>query len=209
VRQVHQLDRPYFFYLGGWEQRKNLPFLLRAFVAANLGNVELVLAGGRAEEVDALLRLAGTLGIADRVRLLGWVAETDLPALYAEALAFVYPSAYEGFGLQVCEAMAVGCPVLVSDRTSLPEIIGAGGVTFPLEDPEALSDWLRRLVDDAQLRRSLSVRGRARAQHFSWTTTARETAAVYMRMTRPRTRATPVLACGSREHGIFHSGRDD
>jgi glycosyltransferase involved in cell wall biosynthesis len=182
VRQVHQLDRPYFFYVGGWERRKNVPFLVRAFAATNLPQVELVLAGGRDGERDALLRLARELGVTDRFRLLGWVAETDLPGLYAEALAFVYPSEYEGFGLQVCEAMAAGCPVAASRRTSLPEIVGDGGVTFRLDDPAALAGLLRQLADDSGLRDALSARGRERAKQFSWTTTARQTAAVYEKL---------------------------
>jgi glycosyltransferase involved in cell wall biosynthesis len=185
VRQVNRLYRPYFFYVGGWEQRKNVPFLLRALVAANLPEVDLVLAGGQPEERDAVLKKADACGVADQLRLLGWVAEEDLPALYAEALAFVYPSEYEGFGLQVCEAMAVGCPVLASQRTSLPEIVGDGGLTFQLEDPIELASLLRQLAQEPEFRDLLSIRGRARAQLFSWSATARQTVAVYQRLTPP------------------------
>ena len=112
VRSRWGLIRPYVFYVGGWEERKNIPFLLRGFATAGLTGVELVLAGGRDEERVELDKLAAELGIADRLQLLGFVPEPDLPAVYAAALGFVYPSRYEGFGLQLVEAMAVACPVL-------------------------------------------------------------------------------------------------
>jgi glycosyltransferase involved in cell wall biosynthesis len=184
VRQAHGLGRPYFFYVGGWERRKNVPFLVRAFAAAGLPGVELVLAGGRDEERGELLRLAGELGVADRLHLLGWVEDSDLPALYAEALAFVYPSEYEGFGLQVCEAMAVGCPVLASRRTSLPEVLGDGGATFSIENIAELVDLLRQLGSHSDLRSRLSDDGRTRARRFSWEATARDTVGLYRRMSR-------------------------
>ena len=132
IRSKYKLELPYIFYIGGWEKRKNIPFLLKAFAEANLDGVELVLAGGKDEQRDPLLELGESLGIANRLRLLGWVDDEDLPGLYAEAICFVYPSEYEGFGLQLCEAMAVGCPVLAARSTCLPEILGDGGETFSI-----------------------------------------------------------------------------
>jgi glycosyltransferase involved in cell wall biosynthesis len=179
ARGRHGLSRPYFFYVGGWERRKNVPFLVRAFAEARLTGVDLVLAGGRAEERGPLLELASRLGVADRLRLLGWVEDAQLPALYAEALGFVYPSEYEGFGLQLCEAMAVGCPTLAARATSLPEVLGDGGETFGLEDVGELSGQLRRLAEDPDQRAQLSERARRRGEAFSWRETARQTLAVY------------------------------
>src|SRR5262249_42291873 len=173
------LARPYVFYVGGWEGRKNVPFLLRGFAAAGLGGVDLVLAGGRDGQRAGLRRQAEGLGVGDRLRLLGWVDEADLPALYAEALAFVYPSAYEGFGLQVCEALAVGCPVLAARATCLPEILGDGGATFALDDPAELAALLRETANDPAFRADLAARGRARAAAFSRRTTAEQTREVY------------------------------
>jgi glycosyltransferase involved in cell wall biosynthesis len=181
AREAHGLTRPYVFYIGGWEARKNIPFLVRAFAEAKIEGVDLVLAGGRSGEKAELSRLAETLGVTDRLRLLGWVDDADLPALYAEALAFVYPSAYEGFGLQLCEAMATGCPALASRATSLPEVLGKGGDTFSLESTGELSGLLRRVVNDDDYRRELSRRARARSEEFSWRLTAEETLAVYRR----------------------------
>jgi glycosyltransferase involved in cell wall biosynthesis len=179
VASKHGLGRRYVFYVGGWEGRKNVPFLLRGFADAALEGVDLVLAGGRDDQRGALVRRAEALGVADRVRLIGWVDEADLPALYAGALAFAYPSEYEGFGLQLCEAMATGCPVLAARATCLPEVLGPGGETFALDDPAELAALLRRVADDPAFRDDLIARGRARSAEFSWRKAAEETREVY------------------------------
>ena len=176
-----ELTHPYIFYVGGWDPRKNVPFLLLAFAAAgnDLMGVDLVLAGGRDVERATLCELATALGVQDRLRLLGWVDDADLPALYAEAQAFVYPSEYEGFGLQLCEAMAMGCPVLAARATSLPEVLGGGGETFGLESADELAGLLRRVVLEPYYRDELCRRARVRSADFSWTRTAAATLAVY------------------------------
>ncbi len=175
------LLRPYVLYIGGWEQRKNVPFLIRAFAAADLEDVDLVLAGGTDDQRAALLSLAETLGIAGRLRLLGWVDEAYLPALYANALCFVYPSKYEGFGLQLCEAMAVGCPILAARCSSLPEVLETGGETFSLGDTNELQALLRGVVRDSSYRARLVESAQHRSAKFSWRITAEETLAVYRR----------------------------
>lgn len=180
-RDRHDLRKPYVFYIGGWEERKNIPCLVRGFAAANLAGVELVLAGGKEDQRAALIAEARSLGVGDRLRLLGWIADEELPALYAEALCFVYPSEYEGFGLQICEAMATGCPTLSSDRTSLPEVLGTGGATFDPDDPETLARLLRRVVEEPGFRAELVARAVRRSADFSWRKAAEETAAVYRR----------------------------
>lgn len=184
VRARHRLGRPYVFYVGGWEPRKNVPFLVRAFAEAGLDGVDLVLAGGSDAEGPPLAELARTLGVADRFRAIGRVSDADLPALYAEALCFAYPSEYEGFGLQVCEAMAAGCPVLASRATSLPEVVGGGGETFALDSPAELAGQLRRVHHDPAYRAGLVRRARARSADFSWRATAEATAAVYRELAR-------------------------
>ena len=175
----HGLASPYLFYVGGWEGRKNIPFLVTAFAEARLDGVDLVLAGGRDDERAGLVELGRTIGLGDRLRPIGRVADADLPGLYAGAMAFVYPSLYEGFGLQVCEAMAVGCPVLASDATSLPEVLGDGGATFGLDSTASLVAILRRLVSDPAYRPDLVARARRRSAAFSWDRTAAATVDVY------------------------------
>jgi glycosyltransferase involved in cell wall biosynthesis len=116
------------------------------------------------------------------VRFLGFVPDDDLPALYAAALAFVYPSEYEGFGLQLVEAMALGCPVLASRATSLPEILGKGGETFTLESTDELAGLMRRVTSDPAFRDDLVLRSRLRSSAFSWQRAAKETAEVYRKV---------------------------
>ncbi len=179
VRSRHGLSRPYVFYVGGFEERKNVAFLVRAFADASPAGVELVLAGGTAPEGEALTRLATELGVGTRVRVLGYVPDAELPALYAEALGFVCPSEYEGFGLQLVEAMAVGVPVFAARSSCLPEILGHGGKTFALGDPAGLARLLRRLAIDADFRAHLVYRAGWRSGGFSWARAAAETVAVY------------------------------
>jgi glycosyltransferase involved in cell wall biosynthesis len=179
VREHYQLHSPYIFYIGGWEQRKNIPFLLTAFAQAQLTGVSLVLAGGNTQQKLSLLELAQALDIADRLILLEWVEDVDLPALYAEALCFVYPSEYEGFGLQLCEAMAVGCPVLAARATCLPEIVGEGGMLFSLEDITALMANLKEIFTNPDYHHQLSQQSRLRSNYFQWKNTAQESLRVY------------------------------
>jgi glycosyltransferase involved in cell wall biosynthesis len=182
IKQVglqYQIPSRYLFYVGGWETRKNIPFLLKSFAAADLAGVSLVLGGGNDAQMRELSELSRVLSIGDRIRLLGWVSERDLPALYAGALAFVYPSEYEGFGLQLCEAMSAGCPTLAARATSLPEVLGAGGETFALDSADELVALLRRLNADDSFRSDLSRRARLRSADFSWASTASRTIGVY------------------------------
>jgi hypothetical protein len=179
VRSRHALPPRYVFYVGGWEGRKNIPFLVRGLADAKLEDVSLVLAGGRREQRSGLIDLANSLGLGDRLHLLDWVEEEDLPALYAEALAFAYPSEYEGFGLQLCESMAVACPTLAARATCLPEVLGSGGETFSLGDTSELAALLRRVATDESFRAELSNRARVRSAEFSWRRTAEGTVGVY------------------------------
>jgi glycosyltransferase involved in cell wall biosynthesis len=182
VRSKYELPLPYIFYVGGWEARKNIPFLVRAFAEANLPDLKLVLGGGKHDQRDSLIDLTDSLQISDRIRLLGWVDEEDLPALYAEAVAFVYPSEYEGFGLQLCEAMAVGCPILAANTTCLPEVLGDGGELFSLsETTTELVDLLRRLGNDRSYHDELAKKSKQRSQKFDWHHTAIETKAIYQK----------------------------
>lgn len=178
IRALYKLNSPYIFYVGGLEKRKNIPLLVRAFAQVNLDDMELVLAGGQDEERAALMQLAQSLGVSDRLKLLGWVNDADLPALYAEALCFVYPSEYEGFGLQICEAMAVGCPVLATRATCLPEVLGDGGDTFEL-DLTDLAVKISRIARDPTARSRLVKQALCRSQVFRWKKTAKLTMDLY------------------------------
>ncbi len=176
-------ERPFFLYLGGVDQRKDLGTLLAALVRLREQGLvhELVLAG-RLEPNSAGLELEREikrLGLADSVHLVGFIAENDLPALFGACLAFVYPTLYEGFGLPPLEAMACGAPVVASRVASLPEVVGPAGL---LVEPGRVQDMARALASlarDRELAADLGRRGRERAAGFSWHKTAQRTLEVY------------------------------
>jgi glycosyltransferase involved in cell wall biosynthesis len=111
--------------------------------------------------------------------LTGYVPQSDLPALYSGALCFVYPSYFEGFGLPPLEAMKCGAPVIVGNRTSLPEVVGDAALTVDPYDIESIANGIKQVMDDPFLRKELSWKGQKRANEFDWRETARRTLAVY------------------------------
>jgi glycosyltransferase involved in cell wall biosynthesis len=179
ARERHGLRRPYFLYLGTLQPRKNLERLIDAFARAAgsgaLGEAELVIGGRRGWLSEQIERRAGALGLSGRVRLAGYLPDADLPALLSGALAFAFPSLYEGFGLPVLEAMACGAPVLTSATSSLPEVAGDAALLVDPHDEAAIAAGLARLAADAGLRAELRERGLAHAARFTWERCARET----------------------------------
>ena len=169
---------PYLLYVGNITRRKNLPVLLDAYAhLSGEPRVGLVLAGaleyGGKELLDRLRRGA------DGVTYLGRVAEEELAALYQGALAFVYPSQDEGFGLPVLEAMASRVPVITTTGGALPEAVGEAGVLVPPGSVAELAQAIERLSRDAGLRESLVSKGLLRVKEHSWARTALETLRVY------------------------------
>jgi glycosyltransferase involved in cell wall biosynthesis len=186
VRERFGIDRPYFLYVGGIEPRKNLPRLVEAF-AGLPEDVSLVIAGASVQwnpEGWNLLRpsLEG-LGpdVRRRVILTGYVNEGEKVALLAGALAMAYPSLYEGFGLPVAEALACGTPVVTSNVSALPEVVGDAALLVDPDDVEAIRNGMRRVLEDEALRRRLAEAGPRRAASFIWEETARKTAGALRR----------------------------
>ncbi len=185
VRRVcaqYGIDGPYILAVGSIQPRKNLGRLFAAYERLQRKSAQgklprLVVVGRRAWLFEATLRAAERLG--DRVLFTDYVPEEDLPPLYAGALCFVYPSFFEGFGLPPLEAMQCGTPVLVGNRTSLPEVVGEAGLMVNPFDEAELAEALERLIEDAALRAELSRRGLERARQFNWHRTARLTLDAY------------------------------
>ncbi len=184
VRANYGLPAAYFLYLGTIEPRKNLLRLLRAWEPLYLAGEAppLVIVGKRgwlsAPFFEAVERSAAREGII----LTGYVLDDDLPALIAAATAFVFPSLYEGFGLPPLEAMACGTPVLCSNRSSLPEVVGEAALLFDPADEEAIRAAMRRILTDGALRESLRRRGLEQARRFSWRRTAEATLRLYRQL---------------------------
>ena len=159
----------YLLYLGSLEPRKNISRLLQAWARVHGRLSEdtwLVVAGAKGR--SQVFAEAGVQEIPQRVHLAGYVSDERLPALYSGALAVVYPSLYEGFGLPPLEAMACGAPVITSNTTSLPEVTGDAAILVNPLDAEEIGEAIVRVAGDVGLRSDLSRRGLARASAYSW-----------------------------------------
>lgn len=179
-RRVRELagGDPFFLAVGAVQVRKNT--LAAAQAAARLpGRARLLIAGSAGHGAEQVRDFIDKNGLADRVRLLGYVPDDVLAALYAGATALLFPSLEEGFGMPVLEAMARGLPVIASNTSSLPEIAGDAALLFDPGDIEGIKRAAERLLDDARCREEWAARGRARAREFTWERAARSTLDVY------------------------------
>lgn len=187
VRNRYARGRPYILAVGTLEPRKNYPTLIRAFARAReearLPHV-LVIVGRKGWVYDPIFAAVDELSLHEDVLFPGFVPDEELPALYSAADVLVTPSFYEGFGLPALEAMACGAPVIVSDVSSLPEVVGDAGVRIDPRDEAGLADALLRVVQDSALRAALRAAGLERARQFTWEGAARELLSVYARLGR-------------------------
>ena len=182
VLEKHGLRAPYLLYVGTIEPRKNLVTLIRAYdelLRATPHRPQLVLAGGRGWLFDEVFQLVEQLKLQEMIRFTGYVEDADLPALYSAAQIFLYPSLYEGFGLPPLEAMACGAPVIASNASSLPEVVGEAGLLHAPEDAPELTRAMARLLDDDAARTHFIQAGARQAARFSWERAARETQTLY------------------------------
>ncbi len=175
----------YFLALGSLEPRKNLVRLLQAWdlVQASLpAEIWLVLAGAKGKV--NIFKDAGLASIPPRVYLPGYVPDDVLAALYSGALAFIYPSLYEGFGLPPLEAMACGTPVITSNTTSLPEVVGDAALLVDPYDIEAIAQAIKQLAENNEMRTQLINRGFFRAGQLTWEKCAQQTWQVLMKFSK-------------------------
>jgi glycosyltransferase involved in cell wall biosynthesis len=175
-RQLNLPSPHYIVSLGSLEPRKNLQTLLKVWtqIQSKLPDeVWLVLAGAKGKSL--VFGNQSYENLPPRVHLTGYVPDDALPALYSGALASVYLSSYEGFGFPPLEAMSCGTPVLVSNATSLPEVVGDAGLMVDAYDVDAIGESIMRLVENSALREDLRLRGLARSKEFSWERTAHQT----------------------------------
>lgn len=185
----------YILFVGTRDIRKNVPLLIRAFarIAEDIPH-QLVIAGWQALKRGDDKRQAQELGLEKRITWLDFVSEEDLPALYAGADLFVWPSAYEGWGLPPMEAMASGVPVIVSNGGALPEVVGSAGEIVPFSVQkirertwdivfeEALADRMLAVLEDEKKRRVMREMGLDRVKQFSWRSVAQKTLEVYKKV---------------------------
>jgi glycosyltransferase involved in cell wall biosynthesis len=182
ARERFGLPGKYILSVGTLEPRKNLSLLVESFALLRKWKIDdyrLVIAGEKGWKYDQIFRTVRDLGLEDEVRFLGYVPTEDLPLLYRGAELFVYPSLYEGFGVPILEAMACGCPVVASDRASIPEVCGAAGILVAPEDRDDVAEAMGRVLSDPSLADAMRVRGRERAEGFRWETSARALLLLY------------------------------
>jgi glycosyltransferase involved in cell wall biosynthesis len=174
--------RPYYLYVGSRSRYKNFDGLLDAFAKAVSVRPELALCvvGGPFSEAEN--RLIGDLKLTGSVEHYGYATDSHLAKLYRHSLALVYPSLYEGFGIPPLEAMSCGTVAVVSNVSSLPEVVGDAGVLFDPKAADELIDILLSLADDKAGREALIAKGRERAKQFSWDKTVAQTVAIYRSM---------------------------
>jgi glycosyltransferase involved in cell wall biosynthesis len=167
--------------VGTLEPRKNLISLLHAVnhLKRSAVRVRVLLAGLRGWKYEPILRAVEQLELGEQVRFLDYVSDSELVRLYNAASALVFPSFYEGFGLPLIEAMACGCPVITSNRTAMPEVVGDAAILIDPENPEELADAIARMLSDRELAAEMSAKGFERAAQFSWEKCARQTVEVY------------------------------
>ena len=176
VRVCYGLPERFILGLGTLQPRKNFNGLIDAFrcllatggAESQIPDLHLVIVGGRGWMYQDILALAKGYGLEERVHFPGFVADSDLPALYSLASVFAFPSWYEGFGLPVLESMACGTPVVTADNSSLPEVVGEAGLMVAAGDSAALAEAIGQLIIDQDLRARLVPAGRQHAKSFTW-----------------------------------------
>ncbi len=193
-RETRQFDHymieagTFALFVSTLEPRKNLPTLLHALHICRKRRPAvpylLLVVGTRGWRDEAIFATVRDLHLEEAVIFLGGVDQQDLLWLYNACLLYANPSLYEGFGLPALEALACAAPTLVSDVSSLPEIVGEAALRLPPHDVAAWADALEHVWNDATIRHRLAERGPAQAARFSWERTARETLAIYQRVGR-------------------------
>lgn len=181
VRKKYGIPEKYILFVGGNYPRKNLDGMLKAFgKAKQLGIQEkFVLVGGHISDNNQILELIQEQNLTQEIVIPGFVEQADLPLIYQMATLFMHVSYFEGFGLPVLEAMRCGTPAMVSDRTSLPEVVGDCGIIVNPEDIEKMGIKLAEVLGDFEKLVQLAEAAHYRALSFSWKKTAQETVRVY------------------------------
>lgn len=189
LRQEKNLPGRFILHVGTLQPRKNLPFLLDVFAQLHqdpaFADVRLVLAGGKGWFYEEIFSRVQALGLTEWVHFPGYVPDEELPQWYAAAACLVFPSAYEGFGMPIIEAMACGTPVIAVNTSSIPEAMGEAGLMVEGDDAAALLNHLRAVLSQPELAYTLREKGLVHAQRFSWAESGRAMGRVYAQALKP------------------------
>ncbi|MBW9221790.1 glycosyltransferase family 4 protein [Methanothermococcus sp. SCGC AD-155-C09] len=181
IKRKHNINYPFILYTGGLAPNKNVERLIYAFykLKKQLPKYKLIITGIKRYKYKSIFETIDKLNLQKDVIFTGYVPDEDLPGLYNAADLFVYPSIYEGFGLPPLEAMACGTPVITSNTSSLPEVVGNAGIIIDPYDVDRLSRAMYEVLSNDGLREELRKKGLKRAKLFNWRKTAEETLKVY------------------------------
>jgi glycosyltransferase involved in cell wall biosynthesis len=185
TRHKYHLKHPLVLAVGTMEPRKNHLGLIKAFYQAQRrknGPAMLAIAGGPGWLYDETRNLVAELHLERKIRFLGRVSDLELITLYSMADVFAFPSFFEGFGIPPLEAMACGAPVITSNTSSLPEVVGDAALQVDPHDIEALSNAILRLLDDEALREELRQKGYEQIKHYTWAASARKMLTIYQKL---------------------------
>lgn len=186
VKQKYNLPENYILYLGTLEPRKNIIRIIDAYYELNnkIKDIKLVLAGSKGWMYDDIFKKIKDYGLEDKVIITGYIDEEDKPLLYKMSNAFVFPSLYEGFGMPVLEAMASGVPVITSNTSSLPEVVGDAGFLTDLYNTKELADAIIEVLENEELRAKMIDKGLKQSQKFSWKKSAKKLIEIYKEVGR-------------------------
>lgn len=181
VDEKYAINFPYILYTGTLEPRKNIPFLIEAFHIVRRAGIKhkLVIVGKRGWKYKEVFKTVDRLELQNDVVFTGYIPVEDLPVFYNAADIFVYPSLYEGFGLPPLEAMACGTPVITSNTSSFPEVVGDAGIMVDPHDVNQLAEEMQKILTNTGLRQDMIGKGLERVKLFSWEKMAIETLKVY------------------------------
>lgn len=176
LRKKFGIESEYILFVGTLQPRKNITRLIEAFsLLKKSNNLQLVIVGKKGWLYEEILAAPAKFNVESRVKFLDFVSDSDLPSLYRNALCFVMPSLYEGFGLPVLEAMKYGCPVITSNVSSLPEAGGDAAVYFDPTSVSDIRDKIDSVISSPKLREELIKKGYNQIKKFSWEKTASQT----------------------------------
>ena len=175
LREKYGIKEDYILFVGTLQPRKNVEKLIEAFSVVKNKNLQLVVVGKKGWMYEDILSAPEKYGVSERVKFLENVSDEDLPSFYKEAICFILPSLYEGFGLPILEAMKYGCPVITSNVSSLPEAGGDAAVYFNPESTEEIAEKIEKVISSEKLREEMIKKGYEQIKKFSWEKTAKET----------------------------------
>lgn len=192
----YKIDAPFILYIGGFSPRKNVASLIKAYeklIKEYKYTVKLVICGFKNEEADNLLNISKKSKLSQNIIFTDYVPEEDMPVFYNASEVFVYPSLYEGFGLPPLEAMSCGTPVITSDLSSIPEVVGNGAILINPLDYEILTLKLHEVLTNDELKMCLSQNGFKQSLNFSWEKTAENTLKIYEKIYENKLQASQII----------------